>query len=518
MAEILRHSRSLRYAFDVMCAFAAPFLAVVLREQASELPFTLEAAFAYAATSGLVTIAVALAAGTHRQMWRYSAASDGARLALVAGVSVLISSFVFFLLARNDGIGRSVPFLHMLLLLGPMLFMRASVRALRESRLLAGAQDETVVVLSAAAPENVLVIGVNPLAELVIRCTRDLAHETTDVVGILDNDPRKLGSELRGCMVLGPVSGLDHVLSDCEVAGAPVSRIVNCTRLGELSASDLAVLAEVGSRQGISIQDAVDLVGLVPRQSVGRPLAAATSLPPGWGTHAHAAQAVGLSSYFGYKRAVDLAIAIPLGLVALPFAAVGAALVAISIGFPTIFWQKRPGLRGHVFRVYKLRTMRPAYGPTGERLDDEARQTALTRFVRRTRLDELPQLYNVIIGEMSLVGPRPLLPRDLPATPWLRQQMRPGLTGWAQVRGGKLIGVADKTALDLWYARHASFSLDMKILLMSVWTMLVGDKVDSAAISAAHDDLARLEINALQGGAARDEANADAAAGAAVRH
>jgi lipopolysaccharide/colanic/teichoic acid biosynthesis glycosyltransferase len=495
MVGLLRHSRSLRYAFDVTCAFAAPFLAVVVREKASELDYTLEAAVGYALTSGVVTIAIALAAGVHRQMWRYSAFSDSARLVVIAAASILVSTFVFFTLTRNLGIGRSVPFLHALFLLAPMLIVRGGVRALRDSRFLndeANAQSR-IRVLSPLVQENVLIVGVNPLAELVIRCSKDLPTAATDVVGILDNDVRKLGSELRGCLVLGPVLGLEQVLIDCEVAGAPVTRIINCCRAGELPAADAQALRRVCGAQGIRLQEAADLMGLVSRPEAA-PAPVAAMMPEGWGTHAHAAQAVGLSSYFAYKRLVDLAIAVPLAIVALPFILLGGAIVAVSIGFPTVFWQKRPGLRGSVFRVYKLRTMRPAFGPHGERLSDEARQTGLTRLVRRTRLDELPQIYNVLCGEMSLVGPRPLLPRDLPAVPWLRQQMRPGLTGWAQVHGGKLLGVADKTALDLWYARHASFVLDVKILWLSIVTVLVGDRVNVAVIAAAHADLAGLDV------------------------
>jgi lipopolysaccharide/colanic/teichoic acid biosynthesis glycosyltransferase len=118
---------------------------------------------------------------------------------------------------------------------------------------------------------------------------------------------------------------------------------------------------------------------------------------------------------------------------------------------------------------------------------DERRTTAIGGALRRTRVDELPQLFNVLCGQMSLVGPRPLLPLDLPKDNSERLSMRPGITGWAQVNGGRLASVTEKGALDLWYARNAGFWLDLWILLLTVRTVLQGERINPSALGQALD-------------------------------
>jgi lipopolysaccharide/colanic/teichoic acid biosynthesis glycosyltransferase len=148
---------------------------------------------------------------------------------------------------------------------------------------------------------------------------------------------------------------------------------------------------------------------------------------------------------------------------------IGAAALAIRLEGkgPVFFTQDRPGLHGRIFRVAKLRTMREAYGPGGEPLPDEARLTPLGAFLRKASLDELPQLWNVLKGELSLVGPRPLLVRYLPrysARQARRHEVMPGITGWAQVNGRNALSWPAKFELDVWYVEHWSLWLDLRIL------------------------------------------------------
>jgi lipopolysaccharide/colanic/teichoic acid biosynthesis glycosyltransferase len=126
----------------------------------------------------------------------------------------------------------------------------------------------------------------------------------------------------------------------------------------------------------------------------------------------------------------------------------------------------------------------------GNRVPDELRSSKIGQFLRHSRLDELPQLYNVLVGEMSLVGPRPLLPIDQPERQNLRLLVRPGLSGWAQINGGRDISPEDKAALDVWYIMHASLWLDLTIILRTVSLLVLGEKANQAALNAAH---ARLE-------------------------
>ncbi|MBB6097848.1 lipopolysaccharide/colanic/teichoic acid biosynthesis glycosyltransferase [Deinobacterium chartae] len=171
------------------------------------------------------------------------------------------------------------------------------------------------------------------------------------------------------------------------------------------------------------------------------------------------------------KRALDV-VASALGLLLLAPLMVGVALlVRLQMGSPVIFRQVRPGLHGRPFAMYKFRTMRDATDPQGRPLPDSERLTSLGRFLRATSLDELPELFNVLRGEMSLVGPRPLLMEYLELyTPEQarRHEVRPGITGWAQVNGRNALSWEEKFALDVWYVDHHNFWLDLKILWLTV--------------------------------------------------
>ncbi len=147
----------------------------------------------------------------------------------------------------------------------------------------------------------------------------------------------------------------------------------------------------------------------------------------------------------------------------------------MKIGAPVLFRQARPGLRGRPFTIYKFRTMTDKRGERGELLPDGERLTRLGRFLRKTSLDELPELFNVLKGDMSIVGPRPLLMQYLDLyTPEQarRHEVKPGITGWAQVNGRNAISWEDKFKLDVWYVDHQSFWLDLTIIFMTVWKIL----------------------------------------------
>ena len=174
------------------------------------------------------------------------------------------------------------------------------------------------------------------------------------------------------------------------------------------------------------------------------------------------------------KRAVDVAVAGPLLLASAPVQAVVAVAVAARLGRPVLFRQRRPGLHGEPFTILKFRTMRPVDVPAG-RVDDASRLTRLGRFLRATSLDELPTLVNVLHGDMSLVGPRPLLmaylPRYSPAQA-RRHDVRPGLTGLAQVSGRNAVGWDERLALDVEYVDTRSMRLDLTILRRTVGAVL----------------------------------------------
>jgi sugar transferase EpsL len=171
------------------------------------------------------------------------------------------------------------------------------------------------------------------------------------------------------------------------------------------------------------------------------------------------------------KRLIDVAVAAAGLLVLAPLLALVAAAIALRMGRPVLFRQVRPGQHARPFLMYKFRTMREAHDPSGRPLTDAERLTPLGRFLRRTSLDELPQLWNVLRGDLSLVGPRPLLMEYLPRyTPEQarRHEVRPGITGWAQVNGRQDIPFSRRLELDVWYVDHQGLGLDLKILLLTL--------------------------------------------------
>jgi lipopolysaccharide/colanic/teichoic acid biosynthesis glycosyltransferase len=158
-----------------------------------------------------------------------------------------------------------------------------------------------------------------------------------------------------------------------------------------------------------------------------------------------------------------------------PLLAVLALLTRARLGSPVLFRQQRPGLCGRPFLLTKFRTMTDARDADGRLLPDAARLTSWGRLLRETSLDELPTLWNVVKGDMSLVGPRPLLMQYLERyTPEQarRHEVRPGITGWAQVNGRNALSWEDKFRLDVWYVDHASLPLDLRILLLTVWKVV----------------------------------------------
>jgi len=181
------------------------------------------------------------------------------------------------------------------------------------------------------------------------------------------------------------------------------------------------------------------------------------------------------------KRIYDLLFTIIVVIICLPLFILVACMVQIFLGSPILFRQIRPGLYGKPFCILKFRTMKHAYSSEGLLLPDAHRLTSLGRFIRSISLDELPELFNVLKGDMSLVGPRPLLMEYLDRyTPQQarRHEVKPGITGWAQVNGRNAITWEEKFKLDVWYVDHQSFWLDMKIIFMTIWKILKRDGIN----------------------------------------
>ena len=180
------------------------------------------------------------------------------------------------------------------------------------------------------------------------------------------------------------------------------------------------------------------------------------------------------------KRLFDIVVSLAALVVLSPILLAVALAVRAKLGSPVLFRQQRPGLHGRPFMLAKFRTMRDATDNAGRALPDEQRLTSFGKLLRSTSLDELPELWNVLKGDMSLVGPRPLLMQYLARyspEQARRHDVRPGLTGWTQVNGRNAIGWPEKLALDIWYVDNRSFMLDLKIMAMTIRQVLKRDGI-----------------------------------------
>jgi lipopolysaccharide/colanic/teichoic acid biosynthesis glycosyltransferase len=190
------------------------------------------------------------------------------------------------------------------------------------------------------------------------------------------------------------------------------------------------------------------------------------------------------------KRGFDLVVS-AIGLLLLsPLLAVVSVAIRLSSSEPILFRQQRPGLYGKPFTIYKFRTMTDEHDGQGKLLPDAERLTSFGRFLRRTSLDELPELFNVLKGEMSVVGPRPLLMRYLDRyTPeqMRRHEVKPGITGWAQVNGRNAISWEQKFDLDVWYVHNWSLWLDVKIIALTAWKILKGEGISQPGHATARE-------------------------------
>ncbi len=201
------------------------------------------------------------------------------------------------------------------------------------------------------------------------------------------------------------------------------------------------------------------------------------------------------SSYLSslFVRAISILFASTALAFFAPLMIIVSFLVWLDLGNPIIFRQARPGKDLRPINICKFRTMRPDLDNTGRHLSDAERQTRFSRILRRTRFDELPQLFNVLVGDMDLIGPRPILPRDMPdlALPGAidRYSVRPGMTGWGQVNGNSLLTPQERLVLDLYYIQNRSILRDLQIIMRTCRMIVFGEVINKSAVIQAFDEL-----------------------------
>ena len=477
--------RALIVIHDVLVMTISFPLAILLRDWPTIRAATWEA------TALGTSVLLVIAAGTysalafHRGMWRYSSLTDLLAAARLVTLVMLLFVPAMFLLDRLSNIPRSAIVIAWLLgvvgICGSRAIYSRWVRSSRRTPALSGAPAGKRI-----AP--ILLVGSGDAAELVIQMCERMAHTgpRAEVVGILD-DRGTVGRTLGGVPVLGGLGDLRRVLTRLGVTGRSPSRVIVTRPRHELDEQALERLVSDAHRTGLEVMQLPDLL-----RFRGETASAGTRL-----------ENYPVPTYHRLKRPVEAILSAACLLVSAPIMLATAIGVRLFLGAPVQFDQLRVGRGGHEFAVKKFRTMHDAAATDGDLLPDDHRNSAFGDFLRRTRIDELPQLWSVLLGEMALVGPRPLLACEQDSMPdglrHRRLAVRPGLTGWAQVNGGQLLDARQKLALDLFYIKHASPEMDLRILLLTLRMLLIGDRVNDHALERAEFELstgsAEIQVN-----------------------
>jgi lipopolysaccharide/colanic/teichoic acid biosynthesis glycosyltransferase len=467
---------------DVVWGGVTPAVAFLLRDGAIKAP---NAVTIYCGVATLISLLVFQWFQTSSPLARFYSIRDAFELIKACALIVALSAVATFVLARLDEAPRSIPILQFMLLAPGLLGVRILLRLWSSRR-------EGPSLDSGKKVEHVVIIQATRLAWFFTKMIDELAPGHYQIVAILDEDPRLKYRSLNGYPIIGTPKDLERIIADYVMHGVHVDKVVLATNPKELTSQARNEIERVCQTRNINFD-------LLPELLMSKGAVADDEISFAPQSQAHnvtnLVANLGLDRpYWKIKRLMDFLISTVVAILFSPIALALCLLVALDVGIPLVFWQRRVGRNGVPIHLYKFRTLHTLFNRQTKERRDAQEPSLIGRFLQGTRLDELPQLWNILSGEMSLIGPRPLLPVDQPDDFRARLLVRPGLTGWAQVCGGKLITVEEKKALDEWYIRHASFWLDVMIIFRTIWMLLfTGDRRDEEKITLAFLDCSRGE-------------------------
>jgi lipopolysaccharide/colanic/teichoic acid biosynthesis glycosyltransferase len=454
--------------WDMSWALVSPLLALWLGDALVLAQRDWSLTIIYCALSSGFAVAAFFAFRLQDTRSQHFSAHETLDIAEAVLFAELLTYGFLFTLTRLDGIPRSVPLYHGLLLAGGLIFVRILTRA-------AGEEERASDYRSRR--ERIIVIGANRFAASFISMLSTYSPNRERVVAVLDEKSGAVGRPLGGVQVLGTPQELDAIVSEFAVHGVRIDRVILAGDSDLLSSAAMHDVERVCKKRHLALSYLPRMLGMTEQGSSGLEIVAAADSGP----ERHV--------FLRLKRFIDTVGSLALMVLLLPLFAIATLVVLIDVGSPVLFWQERTGWKGRPFLIYKYRTLRAPFDSEGRPALGDRQPSAIGRFLRATRIDELPQLINVLFGDMSLIGPRPLLPEDQPSNTALRLSVRPGITGWAQVNGAKLVTTEDKEKFDEWYIRNASPWVDAKIALMT-FRVLSRNYLGSAEASA---DLAQVQ-------------------------
>jgi lipopolysaccharide/colanic/teichoic acid biosynthesis glycosyltransferase len=452
--------------WDLFWAVISPAVALYLRDP--DIVFRVDwnvLGYYWLFSSGFALVAF-FAFRLQDGMTRYFSVHEALDIAEAVLFAELLTFAVLFTLTRLDGIPRSMPLVHGLLLAGGLLAARVFVRIV--------ASEDNEPPEHQSRRERIILIGANRFASSFIQLLSVYAPQQQRVIAVLDEETAMIGRAISGVQVLGAPHELEAIVSEFAIHGIGTDRIVIAGEADFLSAPVLHEVERICKKRQIELTFLPRMLGVSER----KPTTAAVISKP-----VESSPTFALPPFFRLKRWIDIVGSLALIVLFFPLLVLAGVLVLLDVGPPIFFWQERLGRKGRSFLIYKYRTLRAPFDSAGNLAPGNRQPSAVGRFLRATRLDELPQLLNVLFGEMSLIGPRPLLPEDQPTNTSMRLSVRPGISGWAQVNGAKLVTKEEKQKLDEWYVRNASLWVDLQIIKMT-FKVIVKGRVSSEEIWA----------------------------------
>jgi lipopolysaccharide/colanic/teichoic acid biosynthesis glycosyltransferase len=388
---------------------------------------------------------------------RNHVSSRDVRSVVVASLAATaLTAVCAFSLDRLAEIPRSLPVIQFLVLCALMLGGRIAAAGRRGPR--------RPWVKSYLVESHTVLVGANEVALSYLKMLDAFNVDQTNIVAILDRNPKFFGRALYGHPIIGPPSAIARVVNEYRVHGVEIDRILICeNRPSEEDRNARSEFEELCNLANVKLAYLSDVLGFRLEETIERRL------------HDECEVEVGSKGFRFVKRGCDLLVSAVVAIIFSPVFFLVVFGILIDLGWPVIFWQRRIGYHGRPFLIFKFRTLHPPYDRRGNFVEEDRRVSRFGTFLRQTRLDELPQLWNILCGDMSFVGPRPLLPVDQPNTSPVRLHMKPGITGWAQINGGRNVAALEKGLLDEWYVNHVSIWLDLYIIARTVGAVLFGD-------------------------------------------
>jgi lipopolysaccharide/colanic/teichoic acid biosynthesis glycosyltransferase len=460
---------------DVLWGGLSPLAAFLLRDGTIQRPAGVAI---YCGIAFLISLLVFQWFQTSSPIARFYSIRDALELIKACVLIAVLAAVTTFLLTRLEEAPRSIPILHFMFLASGLLGARLLLR-LRDTR----HRGQTPGVLDGSV-EHVLIIEASRLAWFFSKMVEELAPGSHQIVAILDQRPKLKHRSLNGYPIVGAPADLEKVIADYAAHGVRIDKVVVAAQPEDLPPVAWNEVSRVCGALDIGLQ-------VLPERLMSERHAAnenAASDPPQTEVPAPADIALSASldrPFWKIKRGIDLAVTLIMAILLSPIILTVCLFVLLDVGTPVVFWQQRMGRNGVPLHLHKFRTLQTLFDRRTKEKREAQAPSPIGRFLRATRLDELPQLWDILAGDMSIIGPRPLLPIDQPQDSTFRLAVRPGLTGWAQICGGRLISIDEKNALDEWYIRNASFRLDLIIVMRTIWMLLCGERRDEKAIAAA---------------------------------